>query len=293
VVAGNRFGVGVDGVTTAPVPTSLLPNLIELPGASSLRLGSDNDGLGDELEGNLVFKRPGVSLVGGGGATTPIVVRRNTLSGNDFDSFPFADGSGSRPYAEYYLPYVVDVSGIIPTLTGFTNGQLSGTIAVPAEGYFADVDVYLADPNAPAGIVIPGSYLGTYFEGGPDDLDPLDGSFTFDLSTVSIPAGRQLCVAVTYSANEALSAAGTSVTGPVSNAVDAGGSTGGDIGAISVARDGTNLRLTWPGGTGPFQVQRRTALGAGTWENVGATTLEKTATVEITGAESYFRVQGQ
>lgn len=293
VVAGNYFGVGVDGTTTAPVPTTLLPNLIELPGSASIRLGSDNDGVADEVEGNLIVKVPGTLLVGGGSLTTPIVARRNSLSGNAFEAFPFPDGSNNRLYSEYYAPYVADVAAITPVLTGYTNNQLSGTIALPAEGYFADVDIYLADPAATAGVVIPGTYLGTFFEDGPDDLDPAPGQFTFNLGQLAIPGGQKLCVVVTYSANEAFSAAGTSVTGPASNAVETGSSTSEPIGTVTVARDPGGVRLSWLTGVPPFQVQRRTNLVTGTWENVGAATSEKSQVVPITGTDAYFRVQGQ
>ncbi len=293
VVAGNRFGVGVDGVTTAPVPTLAAPDLIEVAGESGLRIGSDNDTYADELEGNLVFKVPGMVFAAGGSVTAPVVARRNTLSGNGFEAFPFPDGNSGRNYTDYYTPWLADPSVVTPSLTTYANGLLSGSLPLPVDGAFADVDVYLADPNAPAGVVIPGSYVGTFFEDGEPDLNPTPGEFTFDLSSYAIPGGHQLCVVITYSLEESRSAAGTSVTGPVSNAVDTGGSSGGDIGVVTVAREGDDLRLTWQSGTGPFQVQIRGSLGTGTWQNEGNPVTEKTAMVPITGTQSYFRVQGQ
>jgi len=244
VVAGNRFGVGVDGIATAPVPTSKLPNLFEGPGSGSIRIGSNHDGVSDTLEGNLIYKVPGNAFVITGKAV-PVVARGNRLSGNGFDSFLFVDGANSRPYAEYYAAYVADPENATPTLTGYTGGKLSGTIALPADGIVADVDIYVTDPTAPAGAVIPHRSLGTLYEGGPEDLDPATGKFTFDLSSLGVPGGRQLCVVVTYSALEAASEAGSSVTGPVSNAVDTGGQA--ELGPVSIARDGSSVKITYTG----------------------------------------------
>src|SRR5262249_39802274 len=60
VVAGNYFGVGIDGVTAAgPISTNFTPDLIELPGNASIRIGSNGDGVSDSLEGNLAVGSPG------------------------------------------------------------------------------------------------------------------------------------------------------------------------------------------------------------------------------------------
>ena len=292
VVAGNYFGVGVDGVSTAPATTLRTPDLIEGPGAGSYRFGSNNDGVADDAEGNVVRNVPGAGFLIAGKAV-PWVARRNSLSGNGFTEFLFADGANSRPYNEYYAPYLANPESAVPTLTTYTGGKLSGTLGLPAEGYFADVDVYVADPAAPAGSAIPGRYLGTFFEGGPDDQNGNAGEFTFDLSALSVPGGSKLCVAITYSASESTSEVGTSVTSPASNAVETGGSVSQPIGSVTAARDGNNLKLTWQNGTPPFQVQTRPAIVGGAWQNVGAPTDLKTATVPITTAPAFFRIQGQ
>jgi hypothetical protein len=292
VVAGNHFGVGVDGVTTAPVPTYRTPDLFEGPGAGSIRFGSNNDGVADDLEGNVIHKVPGVGFVIAG-VNVPIVARGNTLSGNGFLEFPFADGANGRAYNQYYLPYVTDPENVLPTLSGYADGKLSGTLTTPADPYFADVDVYVTDPAAPEGSVIPGRYLGTYFEGGPEDENGNPGEFTFDLSAAGVPGGSMLCVVVTYTANDGFSEVGTSVTSPASNAVETGGAVSQPIGNVAVARDGAGIRLTWQTGTPPFQVQRRGTVSGGAWENVGAPTTEKTATVTIGTEPAFFRIQGQ
>ncbi|MGE3309102.1 MAG: hypothetical protein AB7O66_03965 [Limisphaerales bacterium] len=292
VVAGNYFGVGVDGVSTPPVTTLREPNLLEGPGSGSFRLGSNNDGVADALEGNRIHKVPGASMLIAG-VNVPIVARRNILTGNNFTEFLFADGANGRAYNLYYAPYVSDPDNVPPTVTTYADGKLSGTMTPPAEGYFADVDIYVADSTAPAGSVIPGRYLGTFFEGGPDDSNGNPGEFTFDLSALGVPGASMLCVAVVYSSGETSSEVGTSVTSPASNAVETGGSASEPIGNITAARSGTNLTLTWATGTPPFQVQTRATVGTGTWENVGSPVTTRTATVPIGTGAAFFRVQGQ
>jgi len=292
VVAGNYFGVGIDGVSTPPVPTLNTPNVLEGPGAGSFRLGSNNDGVADAVEGNVITKVPGAGVLIAGKAV-PIVARRNILSGNGFTEFLFADGANGRPYNEYYAPYVSNADNVAPTVTTYTGGKLSGTITPPAEGYFADVDIYVTDSAAPAGSVIPGNYLGTFFEGGADDQNGNAGEFTFDLSALAVPGASKLCVVVTYSANETFSEVGTSVTSPASNAVETGGSASEPIGNITIAREGASVKLTWGTGTPPFQIQSRATVAGGSWENVGGPITTKTATVAVGTSPTFFRVQGR
>ncbi len=59
--------------------------------------------------------------------------------------------------------------------------------------------------------------------------------------------------------------------------------------AVISAADG-QVTLTWTGGTPPFTVQKRTALGAGTWAD-GPTTNERTLTLPVDGDTQYFQVK--
>lgn len=52
---------------------------------------------------------------------------------------------------------------------------------------------------------------------------------------------------------------------------------------------GNQLTLTWTGGSGTFQVQRRAAFGEGTWTTVGTTT-DRTFTTEVTGDAAFYRI---
>jgi hypothetical protein len=61
---------------------------------------------------------------------------------------------------------------------------------------------------------------------------------------------------------------------------------------LSVTRSGTNLNLSWMGGTPPFTVQRAALLPAGLWNDILTTSLQN-ASVPMTNAAGYFRVKGQ
>lgn len=282
VIAGNHFGVGVDGTTTAPVPTSRVPNLIEGPGAGSFRIGLNNDGVADSLEGNLISKVPGSSFVIAG-ASVPIVARRNTMVGNQFVGFPFTDGANSRPFETYYAPWVANVADIVPVLTGYADGKLSGKAAVSSsETVFSDIDVYVADSEAAPSEVIPGRYLGTFFLDAPDiDLNAAPGEFTFDLKDLSVPGNSKLCVVAVYSNSETSSESGASVTGPVSNTVETGA--GGTVGPVAIARDGSGVRITFQG-----SLQAASSV-AGPWNDVaGATSPYASPT---TNSPQFFRAR--
>jgi hypothetical protein len=61
---------------------------------------------------------------------------------------------------------------------------------------------------------------------------------------------------------------------------------------VSIARTGTNVNLSWTGGTVPFVVEKAGALPAGSWSDVVTTSLQN-ASVPMTNAAAFFRIQGQ
>jgi len=60
---------------------------------------------------------------------------------------------------------------------------------------------------------------------------------------------------------------------------------------LALARAGTNLNLTWMGGTPPFVVERTDSLPASSWSGVVTTSLQNAST-PLTGANGFFRVRG-
>ena len=60
---------------------------------------------------------------------------------------------------------------------------------------------------------------------------------------------------------------------------------------VMIARAGTNLNLTWTGGTPPFVVERRAFLSADAW-NGAVTTSNQNASMPLTRTNGFFRVRG-
>lgn len=59
---------------------------------------------------------------------------------------------------------------------------------------------------------------------------------------------------------------------------------------VELIPDGEAWLLRWRGGVGPYQVQRRTSLTVGDWENVGSPTPLLTATMSLPGPMGFFRI---
>lgn len=221
VVAGNYFGVGVDGVTLAPIPTAFLPSFLALPGTADVRIGSNGDGTSDGVEGNLIFGVPG-SRLSDSGVSVPLTVRRNVFSGNGFTAFPFADGENGS-FEAYYANAVADsTQSVIPTIASITAGIMKGTLPAPNTANYPGqvVDVYVLDPKAAElGLFHPGTYAGSFVEGSAADQDPAANAFTVDLKGMSIAPGAPVAIAVTYTAAAKGTPGTNSITGPLSGAV--------------------------------------------------------------------------
>lgn len=221
VIAGNYFGVGVDGVTAAPVPFSFLPNFLALPGNANVRIGSDGDGVSDTIEGNLLVQIPGVRL-SDSSSTVPLTVRRNTYSGNAFDGFPFADGENGT-YEEYYANALADsTQGTLPVIESVVAGLMKGTLPAPNTANYPGhvVDVYVVDPKAAEiGLIVPGTYAGSFVEGSASDQNAAANAFSVDLRGMSIAPGAQIAIAVTYTGAAKGTPGTNSITGPLSASV--------------------------------------------------------------------------
>jgi len=252
VVAGNYFGVGVDGVTASPVSQYEQPDFLRFGRpASSVRIGSNGDGVSDDLEPNLIVNMSGDRFInlsqGGSGDINEIALRRNVFRNCSFPALPFANSATS--YQSYYQDVVADSTAPAPVLSGFANGILRGRIATPnaARYPFAFIDVYMVDAAAlantsgvwPAPRTHPSRWLGTFTDNGPGDQNPAADQFAFDLSSVGLPATTYVTVAATYSTDAGAANAGLAVTSPMSNPIAARPSL-----AIAVQVLG-NAELSW------------------------------------------------
>ncbi len=61
---------------------------------------------------------------------------------------------------------------------------------------------------------------------------------------------------------------------------------------LAIARSGTNVNLSWTGGSPPYVVQQANVLQPNAWSNV-LTTTNQNATLPIANKTAFFRVQGQ
>jgi hypothetical protein len=289
VVAGNYFGVGVDGTSLPLSPTNAAPDLISLPSSGSLRLGSDFNGVSDALEGNLIVGLAGTQLVDAGSSFT-LLARGNRIVNCGFAAFPFADGSNGRNYADYYAAALLTPTAPTPTITAFAGGVLSGTLpAVATDTYpLSEVDVYLTAPVTGTNTNnLPGTYLKSFRDNGATDTDAALNQFSVDLSSVSVPPGSKLVIAANYSADASgFGFAGTPLTGPLSAAFTVPGSTAITFTPPTVGASG--LVLSWTGGTGPFLVQGKLGL-TDAWIDL-VTTSQRTVTIPLAGFSGFFRV---
>lgn len=259
VLAGNYFGVGVDGVTPSPVSTNVSPDFVEFGGGSSqVRIGSNGDGISDDLEGNLIVNVPGGRFYVGNSAT-PIVSRRNKLVNCGVAGVPFAEGDNGIQFAAYYAPYLADSSlGVAPVLQSISGGILKGTIPAPSAAYpNVALDLYLADPAAlakanfwPAAMTHPGAFLGSYTDNGPGDLNPAANEISIDVSGLGLTDTTYLAAAASYSSVAGSFNAVNAVTSPMSNPVSAK-----PVLAIKVDTTTLTTELSWLGAPGIFDAQ--------------------------------------
>lgn len=229
VIAGNYFGVGIDGVTAAPLPSTMLPDLLEYPANnSSIRLGSNGDGVSDSLEGNLIVNVPGSRCIVAG-VSIPMVARLNRMRNNTCQAVPFGSAENGG-YNSYYAKCLNNSSaGAAPVLRRLDGGKLTGSFSAANATYpNTIIDVYLVDPAAlartnywPKPLVHPLSLLGSYSDNGPGDLDATPNQFSFDLSSFGLTDATYVAVAVTYSQDAGAFNAGRAITSPMSNPISA------------------------------------------------------------------------
>jgi len=154
-IAGNYFGVGVDGVTRFTNSTPIVDNF---KSQATAQFGSDFDGVSDAIEGNVIYmNNPFAVLFPNPSAAPPpdfckfdagarVSVRGNKLVNENLVPYGYADGSGSRldSFTNYAAPFMSTNADIIPILsTNSTFPRLTGTCAVGVAPYTnIIIDVY-------------------------------------------------------------------------------------------------------------------------------------------------------
>jgi hypothetical protein len=280
VVAGNYFGVGIDGATASPVSQYRQPDFLRFGRpTSSVRIGSNGDGVSDDIEPNLIVNVSGDRFInmsqGGAGDINEVAYRRNVFRNCSFNGLPFTDAQTS--HQAYYADVVADSTAAAPVITGLAGGILSGRMAAPnaARYPFASIEVYtvdspaLANTNAvwPLPRTHPSRLLGIYTDNGAGDQDADPNEFAIDVSSAGLTDTTYVAVAVTYSTDATASNAGLSVTSPMSNPVAAQPSLG-----ISLQLLG-NAELSWLAPEGAFRLELSNELNdPGSWFPLGTGT---------------------
>ena len=246
VVAGNYIGVGVDGVTRAPLvvdPPNAnweVQDFMAVPGNASVRIGSNGDGVSDDLEGNLIVNGTGDRLTTAG-STVPVAYRRNRFVNCN------------------YTMLANDTALLPPTLNALTNNILRGTITPLFGEYIAAfLDIYVADPAAlastnawPTVLTHPSRWLASTNLGSAD-------TFAFDLASFGVANSNYVTVTVTYSKEANASNAGLAVTSapatPVSRAP-----------SLMLMLSDTTATLSWIAPDEEFVVQQNNSFNRDTW----------------------------
>jgi len=279
VVAGNYFGVGVDGVTASPVSAYEQPDFLRFGRpTSSVRIGSNGDGVSDDLEPNLIVNMSGDRFInmsqGGSGDINEVGIRRNVFRNCGFNGVPFTDAQTG--HQGYYADVVADSTAPSPVLTGLAGGILRGKMAPAnlAKYPFAFIDVYTVDSAAlantegvwPLPRTHPSRWLGTFIDNGAGDQDPADNQFAIDLSSAALTDTSYVTVGVTYSI-EAASNVGLAVTSPMSNPISRRPTLGLSLQVLG------NAELSWLAAEGAFQLEFTNDLNdPGSWFPLGTGT---------------------
>ncbi|MBI2946116.1 MAG: hypothetical protein HYY23_00580 [Verrucomicrobia bacterium] len=299
VIAGNYFGVGIDGQTRFTNGVPLVSGQ-----TATTRIGSDFDAKSDAVEGNLIFNNYPSSLItadvlvrdflDGLGQDALVSLRGNKLVNNFVPPVSPLRNNGAF-MTNYYAKALLDPDqGIAPVLaTNSTATRLIGTVPVADTNIFPAtiVDVYLPDaeglasrvPELPGGFIQGTAYLASYVEGSGMDLNPKPGEFEFDISKLNLAVGTGVTVTANFSQEPAGTHNAVTLTSLFSGVVQLSKPTQVTPPTrprLVVARDGNNLTITWDGSgftlqsaadvTGPWTKETtttnsfKTSIGPGT-----------------------------
>ena len=288
VFAGNSVGVGILGF---PAFSSAGTGLVFLRKDSSIRIGSDLNGLADSDEANHIsgILNPFIRWSGtnndANGKPARVSLRRNELIGNA-GAIPLAVNAGVTPQRLFADAMSAPLQPDVILSAACTTTLLVGIAPPAAAGLNPPVlDVYLADAsglyqNAPQGRL----WLGSYAVDGAGDLDADAGEFAFDVSALGLSAaelGR-----VTATANYTL-ADGRVVTSNFSQTL-AVATPPPALSNFHITGSGSNVVLDWTDGTAPFAIFSATDL-AGPWSAL-ATIPAQTLTTPMNGPRRFFRI---
>jgi hypothetical protein len=294
VIAGNYFGVGVDGVTRFANDMKLIS---DLTATASMRIGSDFDGISDDLEANFISMNypfealyptldPQKLYVFSNTNHGQISLRGNRLMGANIPPFSFADGTGDRlpGFTNYYTNFFWTTNAIIPALSPTsTQGRLRGYCPL-GKGSYTNViiDLYLADQEGWTngqlfqfselaytnsmgdtqyyGFAQGRAYLGSFVDNGAQDLDPAPGHFDFDVSSINIPVSELVTVTANYSADAPGTHNGRTHTSDFAMPIHLLPAP-----RMNLTTMENNVLISWPTNSGFLTIQSATSLAPANW----------------------------
>lgn len=286
VFAGNYAGMGFDGF---PAFSSPATSLVVIRENSSIRIGSDGNGISDRLEANHLYgigaSEPFVSVKGSSrisfrgnelaGSTGPIPRNFSLLGNNTTPDAMYLDFLTPPENPEDPWEDAVKLNAVS------TATSVSGTYPIPLDGISKPViDLYIADGvglSLPEGPSVQGRYwLGAFDAASAANQDATSGKFKFDTTSLALtPAELTLLTATaTYKlTDDSIVTLNFSETLQPFTAPPALGGV-----AFAPAAVAGKYNLSWTGGIGPFQVISSTSL-TGPWAPL---TTVSTQTAEIT-----------
>lgn len=218
--AGNYVNVSIDGFTTA----TSLASLVDIRKQSSITIGSNFDGVSDDLEGNRIYNLQasfirfhGSNGDDGGADAARIAVRGNTLV-NLFSNVLLENQNIS--IATYYNAVLVDPEFDSVTLVAADDTGENLIVAVPPaqkDVYpTAIVEFYVLDPAGyEQGFLHGKNQLLTVVDNSDDDLDPEPDRVMVPISRLAVLGAIDITAMVTYSqdAGAATTTTGRAVSG--------------------------------------------------------------------------------
>ena len=302
VVAGNYFGVGIDGTTRFTHGVPVISGQ-----TSNTRIGSDFDGVSDVIEGNWIFNNYPAELftadvivrdfLDSAGSGAEISVRGNRLINNFAPPVSPLRDSGFF-ISNYYSKAILDVSaGITPELSSESNvGQLIGRVPIVDTFVYPTtiVDVYLPDAEGLANSVpeltnafLQGAvYLGSFVEGSSEDLNPAEGEFEFNIRGLNLAQETLLTATANFSESPSGTHNARTLTTPFAQPIALGGApTPSEPPTLELSRNGNQISLSWVGNG--FVLQSAENLD-GPWSNETAD--GNAVSIEIGLAERFFRL---
>jgi hypothetical protein len=301
IVAGNYIGVGVDGITRF---TNSMQVFSHFNSSTTVRIGSDFDGVSDDLEGNIIsMNYPFGALYpdpADPNETPPypfdqldagaqVSLRGNQLIGNNIPPFSFADGTGGnlQDFTNSCAPFMA-TNDVIPVLaTNCTQAHLLGTCALPVPPYTnVTIDVYLADPEGwtngqkfqwselsytdpvTSQTAYDGFAQGKTYLGSFVKGGPLDANPSagnFDLDVSGLNLSPGAFVTITANYSGDLPGTHNART-QTSNFSRPVTLQAAPL--LGIAISGTNVVLSWPAAAGVFNIQESSTIAPSAWNDL-------------------------